>query len=207
MSGMPAEKRRYTWQDYQSWPGDERWEILDGEAFAMSPTPTIRHQRILLRLALQMQRFFQGKPCEVIIAPLDVKLDDENCVEPDLFVLCDPKKLRRNYVDGVPELVVEILSLGHESRDRVRKMRIYARFGVKEVWLITPMPSMFEVFVLDGATYRLAGSYTKKDQAVSPTFPEVQLDLPALFDFPPEPGDTVEVVKEPPGTYASARTP
>jgi Uma2 family endonuclease len=203
MSAMPAEKRRHTWQDYQAWPADERWEILDGEAFAMSPTPTIRHQRILGALWVQVEPCFKGKPCQAFLAPLDIRLDDENCVEPDLFVVCDAKKLRRTHIDGAPDLAVEILSPGHESRDRVLKMRIYARFGVKEVWLITPWPPMFEVFVLDGPTYRLAGGYTKKDRAVSPSFPDLRFDLPALFVFPPEPGDAVEVIKEPPGAYSS----
>jgi Uma2 family endonuclease len=204
---MPAEKRRYTWQEYRSWPEDERWELLNGEAFAMSPTPTVRHQTILAQLSFQMLPCFKGTPCRVFIAPLDVRLDDENCVEPDLFVVCDPRKIQRTHVDGAPDLAVEILSPGHESRDRVRKMRIYARFGVKEVWLITPQPAMFEVFTLDGATYRLAGSYTKQDRATSPGFPALDLNLPALFDFPPEPGDAVEAVKEPPASYAPARTP
>lgn len=202
MSTQPAARRRYTWQDYRSWPEDERWEIIDGEAFAMSPSPTVRHQSILLELAQQLAPHFRGKPCTLFLAPLDIKFDDENCVEPDLFVVCNPRQIKRTHVEGAPRLVVEIISDSSVMRDRVRKMRLYARFGVKEVWLVTPWPSIVEVFVLSGKTYRLAGAFRKEDACASPTFPDLRLDLARVFDFPPEPGDAVEVVKEPPAAYA-----
>jgi len=144
---------------------------------------------------------FQGKPCSVFFAPLDVKLDDENCVEPDLFIVCDQRQIKRTHVEGAPKLVVEIISDSSVMRDRVRKMRLYARFGVAEVWLVTPWPSIVEVFLLDGMTYRVAGAYRKEDAFVSPTFPDLSLDLSRVFDFPPEPGDAIEVVKEPPGSF------
>lgn len=201
MSGQPAERRRYTWQDYRSWPEDERWELIDGEAFALA-SPTSRHQRILIEAAMQIRQQLKRKPCELFVAPLDVRFDDGNCTEPDLLIVCDPRQVRRTHIEGPPALVAEIISESSVTRDRVRKMRIYARFGVKEVWLITPQPSAFEVFVLDGPTYRLAGGYGKTDAFASPTFPELQLDLARVFDFPPEPGDAVEVVKEPPASYA-----
>ena len=45
MAGLPAEKRGgFTWDDYQTWPDDQRWEIIGGEAFNMSPAPLVRHQ-------------------------------------------------------------------------------------------------------------------------------------------------------------------
>jgi Uma2 family endonuclease len=201
---MPAEKRRYTWQDYQTWDEDERWELLDGEAFAMSPTPSVRHQRILAEMTVQLRPQLRKGPCELIIAPLDVKFDEENCTEPDLMIVCDPAQYRRNHVVGPPALVVEILSDHSIARDRVRKMRVYARFGVREYWIVTPWPPMVEVYHLDGPTYRLAGSYRKEDPFRSASFPDLKLDLAAVFDYPPEPGDAVEVVKEPPAAYRPA---
>ena len=204
MSGLPGRDKRFTWTDYQSWPEEERWELIDGEAFAMSPSPGIRHQRILVEFAAQLRPQFRNGPCELMMAPLDVMFDEENCTEPDLMIVCDPKQHRRNHIVGAPTLAVEILSDHGITRDRVRKMRLYARFGVKEYWIVTPWPPMIEVYTLDGATYRLTGSFRKEDAFSSPTFPGLKLELAAVFDYPPEPGDAVEVVKEPPAIYRPA---
>ncbi len=201
MSGMPAVKKPYTWQDYQTLPEGDRWEILDGEPYAMSPTPTLRHQTILMELGAQVLSQFRGQNCRPIIAPFDVKFDDINCTEPDLMIVCDPTQLKSNHVEGAPALAVEIVSDHGIVRDRVHKMRLYARCGVKEYWIITPWPPMIEVFLLDGETYRVAGSYRKEDAFRSPSFPKLKLDLKVIFDYPPGPGDVVEVVKEPPGRY------
>ena len=47
--GLPARKmdRRYTYADYRTWPNDERWELIDGVAWNMSPAPNRRHQGLL----------------------------------------------------------------------------------------------------------------------------------------------------------------
>jgi hypothetical protein len=37
---------RYSYSDYLAWPDDERWELIDGLAFNMTPAPTPRHQRV-----------------------------------------------------------------------------------------------------------------------------------------------------------------
>lgn len=201
MSGMPAVKKPYTWQDYQTLPEGDRWEILDGEPFSMSPSPSIRHQTILGDLFVQLHPQFKGKKCQPILAPFDVKFDDLNCTEPDLMIVCDPNQIKTNHVEGAPALVVEIVSDHGIVRDRVHKMRLYARSGVKEYWIITPWPPMIEVFLLDGESYRVAGGFRKEDAFRSPSFPKLKLDLKAIFDYPPGPGDVVEVVKEPPGRY------
>ena len=64
--GPAAEKKGngFTYSDYVRWPDDERWEIIGGEAYAMTPAPTIRHQKISLYLSTQFANFFNGKCCE-----------------------------------------------------------------------------------------------------------------------------------------------
>jgi Uma2 family endonuclease len=144
---------------------------------------------------------FRGKPCSAFFAPLDVRFDDENCTEPDLLIVCDERQIKRTHIEGAPKLIVEIISDFSVTRDRVRKMRLYARFGVEEVWLVTPWPPIVEVFALDGKSFRLGGAYRKEDAFRSPAFPDLRLDLSRVFDFPPEPGDVIEVIKEPPVSY------
>jgi Uma2 family endonuclease len=203
----PARKfgQRFTWADYRAWPDDERWEIIDGEAYAMSPSPTYRHQGIVRELAGPMFNYFKGKKCQLMLSPFDVKLSDDTVVQPDLLVVCNPKQLKRTHLEGPPTLVVEVVSPASTVHDRVRKTRLYARFGVKELWLVTPYPSVIEVFVLEGSRYTLVGTYGKEDQLVSATFPDLKIALADVFDFPLEPGEELPVVREPPAAYRAAK--
>jgi Uma2 family endonuclease len=132
----------------------------------------------------------------VFPAPTDVKLSAEDVVQPDLLVVCDKTQLRETHVEGPPALVVEILSPSTVSFDRVRKMRLYARFGVKEVWLITPYPWFAEVYVLDGASYRLAQGFEKTDTLTSVIFPDLRIALEKVFDYEIPPHEQVQMVRE-----------
>ncbi len=143
-----AVKENFTWDDYCSWPDDERWEIIDGESFAMSPAPILRHQMISIELSAQMQIQFRGKKCKVFVAPTDVKLSEYDVVQPDLLVVCDKNKMKRTHIEGAPTLIIEILSPSTSIHDRMHKMNLYAASGVKEVWLVTPYPALVEVYLL-----------------------------------------------------------
>ncbi len=194
----------FTWDDYRAWPDDKRWEIVGGEAFAMSPAPSLRHQQILHELDRQLGNHFAGKSCRVFPAPTDVKLSNQDVVQPDLLVVCDRNQMKRTHIEGAPTLVVEIQSPSTASFDRVRKMRLYARSGVKEVWLITPYPWLAELYALDGDSYRLAQSCEKSDTLKSRIFPDLEIDLERVFDFPIEPEERIEMVKEGHPPYGKA---
>ena len=196
-----AHKLPYTWDDYRTWPDDERWEIVAGEAHAMSPAPTPRHQQVVTALAHALATHFTGKPCRTLVAPLDVKLDAENIVQPDLVVVCRPEQIRRTHIEGPPTLVIEVLSPSTTLHDRATKLPLYARHGVQEVWLVSPYPPCVEVFVLDGPGYRLAQVLTKQKTLHSPTFPDLAIPLEPIFDFPLDPGEQPALVREPPGRY------
>ena len=205
MSETAAKKKgHFTWQDYRSWPDDERWEIIDGEAFAMTPGPSTRHQRIQGELSRQFGNHFNDRKREFFPAPTDVKLSEENLVQPDLLIVCDEEKIQPSHIEGAPTLVVEILSPTSIMHDRLRKMELYGRFGVMEVWLVTPYPWLVEIFVLDGERYRLQGTYSKEDTFRSPTFPDLEVDLVPVFDFPIDPDERINMVKEGRPGYGSS---
>jgi len=125
------------------------------------------------------------------------------------MVVCEKGKIKPTHIEGAPTLVVEILSPSTEVKDRGKKMEAYARSGVREVWLVTPYPSLIEVYWLDGETYRRVHVFSKESEFKSPTFPDLPLDLKTLFDFPLEPGEKIRVVKEspPPPYKAGPRKP
>lgn len=198
-------QQNFTWTDYQSWPEGERWEIVGGEAFGMSPTPTSRHQFISMRLSGMFDRVFRGTGCQPFAAPMAVKLSEHDVVEPDLFVVCNPQQIKPTHIEGSPTLVVEILSESSLRHDRIRKLRLYERSGVSEYWLITPYPSLVEVYVLKDRLFHLDTGYEKHETLVSPTFPELHVDLSDIFDFPIEPGEEVVMIRESIPPYAAVR--
>ena len=179
--------KRFTWADYRAWPDGERWELLGGEAFAMSPSPGSRHQAVSFRLSYALEAYFRGKQCRPFAAPLDVKLSEADAVQPDLLVVCDPAQIKRTHVEGAPALVVEILSPCTEGHDRGRKLELYARSGVAEYWLVSPFPSYVEVLSLDGPGYRVWRVFQREDILRSKLFPGLEVNLPEVFDFPLEP--------------------
>ena len=68
-----------------------------------------------------------------------------------------------------------------------------------EAWaylVVTPYPWLVDVFVLEGDSYRVHKAYSKNDRFKSPTFPELQVDLEKVFDFPIPPEQRIEMVKE-----------
>jgi Uma2 family endonuclease len=151
---------RFTYRDYKTWPEDERWELIDGVAFAMSPAPRRKHQNLGIQFAAQLDTFFAGKPCRPHIAPVDVFLPEgdepldevEQVVQPDAFVVCDPGKLLEEGVRGAPDFVIEILSPATAMKDQTEKRILYERHGVREFWIVNP--NTFETFIYrlkDGA--------------------------------------------------------
>lgn len=188
--------KTFGWSDYQSWDDGLRWELVAGEPFAMSPSPGRKHQTILLRLAQHLAGFLENRPCELFVAPFDVRLSEHDVVQPDLLVVCDPAQLRETHVAGPPTLIVEIASPATVQHDRLRKLNLYARSGVKEYWLVTPYPSLVEVLLLDGATYRIAAVFGKSDALASPSFPELTIPLEVVFDFPIPEEDRIDEVRE-----------
>lgn len=186
----------YTWGDYRSWTGDERWEIIGGRAFAMSPSPGFRHQEICVGIGTELRAFLKGKPCRTLLAPMDVKLSDADVVQPDILVVCDPRKIAETHIEGPPDLVVEIASPSTASRERTLKLILYAKHGVKEYWIVTPYPHLVEVLLLDGETYRIHRVFTAADTLTSPTLPGLEFALEGVFDFPIPDDERIDEVRE-----------
>ncbi len=141
-----ASEEHFTYRHYKTWPDSERWELIDGHAWAMSPAPTRYHQGLLRKLFNDLCNFLRGHPCQVYCAPLDVLLpegdeaDDEvaTVVQPDILVYCDRSKLTEAGGRGAPDLVVEILSPSTSRKDLREKFDLYEKHGVREYWVVDP---------------------------------------------------------------------
>jgi Uma2 family endonuclease len=135
---MPKTKDKFTVQDYMTWPDEERWEIIDGIPYDMSPAPNTYHQTVCLNFGSVLKIALRGKTCKAFIAPTDVVLSDYDVVQPDVFVVCDPKKDTGRNIQGAPDLVVEILSPSTSTKDRREKYYLYEKYGVREYVVIDP---------------------------------------------------------------------
>ena len=149
---------RFTYGDYRRWDDGERWELIDGQAWSMSPAPMTRHQRLSRHLFTRLVEFLEGKPCEAFDAPFDVLLpagdeaDDEvdTIVQPDILVICDKAKITEAGARGAPDFIVEILSPSTAKKDLSDKFSLYERHRVREYWAVDPDAQVVHAWDLRG---------------------------------------------------------
>lgn len=171
---LPAEKIRYTFADCLTWKEDERIEIINGEAF-LTASPSSTHQEISMELSRQLANYLEGKQCRVYPAPFDIRLFEkdgdvpeniETVVIPDISVVCDKTKIDMRGCKGAPDLIIEILSPSSLRNDRLVKLRLYQRAGVREYWIADPENKTIQVFLLDSdGTLRPHEDYGRTDVA------------------------------------------
>jgi len=149
--------RHFTYADYCEWDDSERWELIDGVAYAMSPAPQWAHQGISSNIQGQLYIYLQGKPCRVFCAPFDVRLNpdagDDTVVQPDILVICDKSKLSGTGCVGAPDMVIEILSPSTAEQDMIVKLGKYMEAGVREYWIVAPGTRSVRVCTLNNGKY------------------------------------------------------
>lgn len=172
---LPAEKARYTFADLLTWDNGERAELIDGKVFLMAPAPSRAHQEISGEIFRQIANYLEGKRCKVYHAPFDVRLfekdgdrpeDVDTVAEPDLTVVCDLSKLDDYGCKGAPDMAVEILSPSTRRHDRLVKLGLYQRAGVREYWIVNPEDKTVQVMLRDdGGSLRIHEDYGREDVA------------------------------------------
>jgi Uma2 family endonuclease len=160
-----------THADLRQMPEDgRRHELLEGR-LEVSPSATSLHQTILMNLIGLLLPWIRERDLgRLYTAPLDVILSDTNVLEPDLLFIAKARlgNLVGKWIHGAPDLVIEILSPSTETRDRGAKMQIYARFGVREYWLVDPESRTVSIHVLEGSGYRVHASGCGDAHIISP---------------------------------------
>ena len=150
MTTIPVEDW-FTADDLDSLPDDgNRYELVDGELL-VTPSPTVRHQALLLELAVLL-RLAVPQGMRVLAAPMDVRFGPKRQVQPDVLVVRD-EGLEGVRVESVPLLVAEILSRSTRSRDQVTKRRVYEQAGVPSYWIVDPKKPSLTVLELHGGAY------------------------------------------------------
>src|SRR5205814_6066318 len=116
---------------------------------------------------------------EVFFAPLDVVLNQENTVQPDLVFISTANLgiVQHRAIFGTPDLLVELITPSSVRRDRYDKKDLYARFGVKEYWIGDPANKAMEILTLKEGAYQLHCSAEITGKLSSLIFPELEFDL------------------------------
>jgi len=183
---MPIpEQLKLTYDDYLNLPNDgKRHEIIDGEHY-MPPAPQTRHQIVSMNLARILAIYIEENQIgQILYAPTDVLLSDTTIVQPDiLFIRKDREHIiKKNFIEGPPDLLIEIMSPGNEKLDRFTKMKHYAVFGVGEFWLIDYEARILEQYTLKGHFFERKGVFSED---FSPSlFPDLTIHLSQIFKGP-----------------------
>jgi Uma2 family endonuclease len=178
------DNRRYTWSDYLTWSDEERWEVIDGVAYDMSPSPVTKHQIITGNFYRILGNKLQGKKCRPFIAPLDVYFDDYNFVQPDVFVVCDEKKIK-NRIYGAPDLVIEVLSPSTSLKDMREKKSLYEKFGVKEYVIVSPEDMFIERYCLSEGKFKEPDILGINDVITLTSLEGIEIKLWEIFEVEP----------------------
>jgi len=150
---------KLTAEEFLDWVDEDTLaEWKEGEVIMAAPASK-KHQEISGFLLVIMRIFAQAHGAgSAISAPFMVKLS-RSFREPDiLFVAREHEdRLKPTYLDGPPDLVVEIISPESFGRDRGEKFYEYEEAGVAEYWLVDPQREVLEVYVMEkNRRYRLA---------------------------------------------------
>lgn len=147
MSSVVKILPHYTYEDLIGW--QDKWELIEGVPYAMSPAPVPKHQFIATDLAAEFKEGIKKancKDCKSTIF-LDYKVSDDTILQPDVLIVCG--KIGEKFLDFPPALVVEILSPSTALKDRNNKYIIYEKQQILYYLIIDPGNNLIEIFKLN----------------------------------------------------------
>ncbi|CAB3396221.1 Uma2 family endonuclease [Kyrpidia spormannii] len=161
----------------------ERYEVIDGRVYDMSPPPSEIHQRIVTNLLREFSIYLKGRECFAYPTPFGVwwKEDDDEHVEPDITVICDPGKIRPQGCVGAPDLIVEVLGKSTAEKDRGVKMTKYRIAGVREYWIVDPEHETVEVYHWEDNVFQQPDVYGGDGEIPVRIFDDLVIKLRDVF--------------------------
>jgi len=168
----------YTYEDYKEWEGD--WELIDGIAYAMTPSLVKNHQYLLSIITFLFQKeLWQCPKCKVLVE-MDYKVDEETILKPDLSILCKEDK-EEKFISIAPDLIVEIISPKTARRDEKIKFEIYEKENVKYYILIYPNEKKAKVYInKDG--FKKIGDFREENFEFDLNGCKAQINFKELFE-------------------------
>ena len=175
--------RLYTYEDYLKIDDGNQYELIGGKLILV-PAPKTFHQELSGELYSAIKEFVRKNSLgKVLFAPTDVLLSETEKPQPDILFISKERLhiITEMYVQGAPDLVVEILSPSTGKNDKVKKSRMYYKHGVKEYWIVDPDHKTIEVFIPGEKNWNLFQSYDDEDTLTSPLLSGLEIQLRDIF--------------------------
>lgn len=184
--------RKASYEEYMALveSSDQRYELIDGEIYLLA-SPKVNHQMVVNEISGHFYNFLRGKKCRPLTAPLDVRLygfatkfeEDPNVVQPDVVVICDLDKINSdNKYEGVPTLVVEVLSPSTKGKDMVLKLNLYMKSGVAEYWVVDlEQKSLTQYAFSPERDLSKVIAFREGDTISSTAFPGLEIPITQIF--------------------------
>jgi Uma2 family endonuclease len=160
-----------------------RYQLIEGDLY-MAPAPNRFHHDISRNLLTTLVNYLSVHPIGVLYnAPFDVYLTDIDVFQPDLLIVLNENRriLTDAGAEGAPDFVVEILSPKTRHLDLVNKKRVYARIGVKELWIIDPDQEKIDVYHFDQDPSEPVAIVGGQQQIGSPLLPGLTIQIREIF--------------------------
>lgn len=161
------------------------YELFEGE-LSGAKAPSLNHQDIVGRFAIIFYNYLDRNPVGRVWVGPGVIFDEYNSTIPDLvFITKDrvPKVASGIHIVGAPDLAIEIMSPGSENvrRDQIVKRQTYARFGVKEYWVVEPIVEVIDISRLQENMLASVGVFREGDVISSPFLPNLKFSVNDVF--------------------------
>lgn len=175
----------WTYEDWLRLPDDgARYEVIEGVLY-VSPPPSVGHQRTVTKLSSRMDRYVEENDLGLVLtAPVGVKLPGRDVpIQPDLLFMRKERLdvVGEDYVRGVPDLVVEVLSPSNWQYDRGKKQDVYREAGVPEYWIVDYRAQTVEVLRLEAGEYVTSGPFRPGAVAHSTTLAGFEVVVETIF--------------------------
>lgn len=173
-----------TVDDYKVLPETgPRYQLIEGSLY-MAPATSRYHQHISRNIEFVILKWIEGGGGgEIYDAPFDVYLDNENVFQPDLSYV-SPRNLgilTDAGAEGAPDLVIEILSARTRKIDLGPKKKVYARSGVRELWIVDPEPRTLAQFDLTNSVETPVRQLTEEGSLTSEILPGLTIEAATIF--------------------------
>jgi Uma2 family endonuclease len=177
---------KFTHRDLLEFPDDGRRHELIGGVHVVTPAPVTRQQRILGNVYfLMLVHVEHHRGGRAFVSPVDVVLSTSDVVKPDLVFVSDTRQdiLTPTWVQGSPDLIVEILSPLTRRRDEHLKRELYERFDVLEYWVVDPETESVCLYRRENGRLERIGELTqgRREALITPLLPGLSLPLVHVF--------------------------
>jgi Uma2 family endonuclease len=153
----------------------ENFELVKGELIEMTP-PGGTYGSTAVNLSSILLGFIKEKKLGAVMVETGYKLasQPDTVRAPDVSFLSAAKipstGLPDGYIDGAPDLAVEIVSPGDTASEIQDKVQDYLAHGAQLVWVVYPAQRLVLAYYPDGAARTLHAGDTLADERVLPGF-------------------------------------